>query len=411
MLQQLWHDLWVTLFVVLVVIGIVSAEGLVVGFGVMGLMVAAISWLWNKLSLEEVTYERHLPQRRVFIGEEVSITVSLTNKKPVPLARLVVEDEVPKVIHIAEAETVLSPNPEAVALRHSISMAWYERVSWTYQIRCFQRGLYQIGPVRLVSGDLFGFFSSERTDYERDYLLVYPRIVPLPDLGPPAAKPLGELSTGMRLFPDPSRPSGVRDYQLGDPLKIMDWKASARMQKLQVRTFDPSSSTTLILVVVVETAARYWEGYSARNLERVITASASVASYAVERQYSLGLFSDGTPMLTDRPMKIPPSRSPEQLTIILGALATIRPLPTGTMGAQLVEESRRFPLGATLIVVAALVLPDLVEAVTTLKSHGYRFVMVYVGDGECPALPDGVVVRHMQDYFARMETESEFLPG
>jgi uncharacterized repeat protein (TIGR01451 family) len=410
LLNQLWHDLWIAVFIILILIGIFSGYGLVIGFGVMGLMVAGIAWLWNKLSLEDVSYERRLSQQRVFIGEEVALTVTLTNKKPVPLGRVEVEDELPKAVHVADADVFPSPNPHSQTMRHATSMAWYERIRWDYRMKCAQRGLYYLGPARLNSGDLFGFFTSEKTAYGQDYLLVYPRVVPLPELGIPGARPLGEVKGGIRIFEDTSRPLSIRDYQSGDPLKIVDWKASARAQQLKVHTYEPSSTMTVILVVVVETTAHYWEGYSPRNLERVITAAASLASYAAERQYNLGLFSNGTPVLSDRPMKIPPSRSPEQLTVVLEALATIRPMAMGPMAAHLAEHARRFPIGATLVLVTAIMPPELVDATRSLRAQGHKIVVMHVGDEPLPQLPEGVIVHQLRDYFIRMEQASEFGP-
>ena len=274
-------------------------------------------------------------------------------------------------------------------------MGWYERISWEYRLSCSERGFFRIGPARVESGDLFGFYSSEMTVPDHDYVLVYPRVIPLPELGLPAWRPLGEVTAGISIFQDPSRPSGIRDYQRGDPLKIVDWKASAKHGSLQVRTYEPSSKITLVMVVVVETTARYWEGYSPTHLENVITTAASVASYAAEHQYSLGMFSNGTPILSERPMKISPSAAPEQLTLILEALATVRPLAIGPMPAQLAEHARRFPTGATLAVIVAFVQPELVEEIGNLKRQGYRLVVLYVGDGECPQMPEGVTVHEL----------------
>ena len=411
MLDQLWNDLWIVLFIVLVVIGFFSGQALVIGFGVMGLAVGGISWLWNRVSLERVLYERHLPQQRAFIGEEVPMSITVTNMKPVPLAHLKIEDAVPDAIEIADADVVASSRPNSHTMRHLTSMSWYERVRWDYRMTCSERGLFHIGPARLSGGDLFGFHTSEKTVSDLDYLLVYPRVVPLPELGLPASKPLGDIGGGIRIFQDPSRPSGVRDYMQGDPLNIVDWKASARAQKLRVRSFEPSSTISVVLVVVVETTARYWEGYSPINLERVVTVAASVASYAAENRYSLGLFSDGTPILADRPMKIPPNGSPEQLSVILEALATIRPLAAGPMAAQLAEHAQRFPMGATLAVVTAFMPSELMEIIIDLNTRAYRMVVLYVGDGQCPEFPGDILVHELQDYFARMEQASEFGPG
>ena len=410
MLNQLWHDLWILLFIILIIIGVFAAQGLVIGFGSMGLLVAGISWMWNRLSLEEVFYERQLSHRRVFIGEEVKISLSLTNKKPLPLGKVLVEDEIPLSLSIPGADIVGSPNPDTQTMRHSTSMAWYERVSWEYSLTPSRRGYYRLGPARIESGDLFGFFTSVETVTGSDYLLVYPQIVPLPELGLPAMRPLGESKGGQRIYEDASRPQGLRDYQMGDPLKIIDWKATARFQELQVRTFEPSISMNVTLAVAVDTTAHYWEGYSPTYLERIITTAASVASYAAEMQYTLGMFSNGTPVLADRPMKIPPSRSPEQLTVILEALATIQPLAMGGMASQLDENWRKFPVGSTVVLISAYIPEELTEVVHAMRRNGHKVVVLYIGNEELPQFEEGVTTYGLHEHFEALELAGEFSP-
>lgn len=403
MLSQMWQELWVLIFVALILIGIFAGEGLLIGFSVMGLLVVGAARVWNRASLEDLSYEREFSQQRVFIGEKATLSITLTNRKPLPLGRVRVEDEMPSSMTLEGADVVGSPNPEGKTLRHSTSMSWYERVRWTYEFQCDRRGFFRVGPSTLRSGDLFGFFNSESTAQDRDYVLVYPRVVSLPEIGMPSARPLGETRGGIRIFEDMSRPMGLRDYQVGDPLKTVDWKATARMQELQVRTYEPSSSTTVILAVAVDTMAHTWEGYSAIHLERIITAAASLAVYASDRQHNLGLFSNGTPVLADRPMKIAPSQAPDQLTIILEALASIRPLPMGSMASQLGQQWRRLPLGATVVLVISLVADELPHILENMRAHGYKVVVVYVGDAPCPQMPDGVLLYEIGDSFESLE--------
>ena len=153
---------------------------------------------------------------------------------------------------------------------------------------------------------------------------------------------------------------------------------------------------------------RFWEGYSAVNLERVITAAASVASYVSEKRYSLGMFSNGTPILADRPMKIPPTGSEEQLTIILEALATIRPLPMGPMPVNLAENIGKFPIGSTLVITAALITDEFVEVIRRLLQNGHKIVVLYVADGNCPDMPERVTLYEIGHHFQRMEMSGEF---
>ena len=82
----------------------------------------------------------------------------------------------------------------------------------------------------------------------------------------------------------------------------------------------------------------------------------------------------------------------------------------GPMPAQLAEHARRFPTGATLVVIAAFVQPELVEAIGNLKRQGYRLVILYLGDGECPRMPEGVPVHELQNYFTRIGLTSDYGP-
>ena len=406
-----WHDLWVAFFALLIAIGFFLAQGLVIAFGVMGLLAGAVSLVWNRLALEDVSYIRHLPQRRVFIGEEVPLTVALTNKKPLPLPWVRVADDIPNALEVVEGDIDQNVRPNVQTLHHSTSMAWYERVRWEYRLRCTRRGMYKIGPADIESGDPFGFLHSRRRALHEDTLLVYPRVVPLEELGIPADRPLGEVRGGLRLYRDLSRPSGLRDYQRGDPLKIVDWKATAKAQRLQVRTYESSTTFTVILVVAVDTTAPFWGGYAPEDLERVVTAAASMAGYASEHEHTLGLFSNDVPVFPNRPMTVPPSRGRDQFSVILEALATIRPFALGPMSSLLASHARRFPLGATLVVATAFLPPEFVDTLGDLKSRGYKIVVLYVGEGPCPDLAEGILVYELSERFANLEGASELVAG
>lgn len=401
--KHFWHIVWGVFFGVVVATGILIGQALVIAFGVMGLLAGGISWAWNKLSLEQLSYERELNLDRVFKGEEVSLKVALVNRKVVPLTWVRVEDDIPVALKVVEGDIDANLNENQQSLNHSTSISWYERVSWDYRLLCTQRGIYELGPVRIESGDPFGFLRSVRWEGVKGRVLVYPRVVPLEELGIPSVRPLGEVRGGMKVFHDPSRPSGLRDYQLGDPLKIVDWKATARAQSMQVRTFEPSSSTTIILVVAVDTTTPHWAAYEPEVLERVITASASMAAYAAEHEYSIGLLSNDMPIEAGRPLNIAPGRGPDQLSLILGALAIVRAYALAPMSTQLAEHARRFPLGSTIVVSTAYVPPEFVAALRELKDRGHKIVVLYAGEDHCPEIAEGVLVYELREKLDALE--------
>ena len=410
----IWSDLWLGLSVLAIASGILTGQAIFIVFGVIGLVAGAVSWFWNGVALEQLYYQRHLPQRRALIGEEVPMTVTLTNSKPVPLSRVLVEDEIPFSLRVVGGEVDVDEITETQTLRHSTSMAWYERIRWDYRLRCTRRGLYRLGPASISSGDPFGFLRSRKSGPQQDTLLVFPRIVPLRELGMPAFRPLGEVRGGIRIFRDPSRPSGLREYQWGDPMNTVNWKATAKMRRLHVRTFDPSSTVTIILVVAVDVKAPYWQTFFAedlKRLDRVITAASSVASYATEQQYVVGLFTNDMPTVAHRPMTVPPGRGREQLGVILETLAGVRAYASAPMASQLAANARRFPVGATLVVSTAFLHPQFVDTLGNLKHQGHKIVVLYVGEEDCPELPEGVLVYDLRDRIRRLEEADEFGPG
>ena len=269
-----WLVLLVLAFAGVTVVGLFIAEGIVVAFGVMGLVATAISMGWNRIALEDIFYDMEVSHQRVEVGETVPITVSLVNRKPVPLVWVKVEDEFPNAVKVVGGDVVQNSNTKIQSLRHLTSMGWYERIRWDYEVKCTKRGLYRMGPATLESGDPFGFVRTQKIQHHRSHIMVLPRIVPLADLGLPAVRPLGEVRGGDRIYEDVTRPAGLRDYQKGDSLTRIDWKATARNQKLLVRTFDPSSTVNVVIAVAVDTTEPFWRLDVPEALERVITVAA-----------------------------------------------------------------------------------------------------------------------------------------
>ena len=398
------HDFWVGFSVIVIVIGIFIGQGLVVAMGVMGLVAGVVATMWSKVALEDLVYHRRIEPARAFIGDEVKLAIELSNKKPIPLPWVRASDQIPEALTISEGDFNFNAITHLQRLSQSTSIGWYERVRWNYKLTCTRRGRFRIGPALVESGDPFGFLTSRAVVDERDELLVYPKVFSLNDLGIPSVRPLGEVRGGMRIFADPSLPSGLRDYQRGDPLKNIDWKSTARRHRLQVKTYDPSSATTVVIASAVDTGDPYWQLRDAEDLERTLVAAASIATYAVEREYVVGLYTNDMRVTERGKITVPPSRGREHLADLLGAMATVSELAAGPMAEQLAEHSKRFPFGSTVVLCASFIPQALSETISELKGRGHKIVVLYVGKEEQQArLPDGIVVYDLSQRFEQLE--------
>jgi uncharacterized protein (DUF58 family) len=183
--------------------------------------------LWTGTALKAVRLSRHHDQR-VFWGERFDVRIEAHNRSVLP------------VLWMRLADTVPAELSSGGLFLRVISLLPRERVHLSYALAGKRRGYYTLGPLVAQGGDLLGSASYEQRGLGDDHVIVYPKIIPLRSLDLPSQSPFGTLPSRERLFEDPTRIRGVRDYQPGDSLRRMDWKTSARVGSLQVRRFEPA---------------------------------------------------------------------------------------------------------------------------------------------------------------------------
>jgi len=388
---------WINLAVLLLLVAILFNVPALLAISVLLLTVVPLAWWWAKYSLKGVTYQRALSERRAFAGETVELTLGIANEKLLPLGWLSVEDRWSSALPLQDGHIYPSPSGQMGYYRSAFAIRWFERINRRYRLRCTRRGFYPFGPAHLRSGDIWGLFRWESVLDHLDWLIVFPQVLPLDALGFPPKEPLGETKATWRIFEDPSRAVGIRDLRPEDGFRRIHWKASARRQALQVKVFEPTTSRNLVVFLNVATFARHWEGTKPLLLEKAIAVAASVASRGVEERHLVGLMANGSIPHSDQPIKVLPSRRPDQLSRVLEALAAVTSFTTSTLEALLLAESPRLPWGSTLVVVTAIVTEDLLSALVRLYDEGRRVVLVSLEEEPLyPAsLPSGITVHHL----------------
>lgn len=403
----MFNENWVTLAAFAILIGLVFRQSGLLVIALLVLIAAAVGSSWNKYSLHSIEYKRSFSERRAFLGETVDVTVQVTNHKWLPVSWLRIDDEYPLPVTMLEGQVQPSTKPDIGLLSSVMSLRWFDRARWRYRLRCDNRGVYAFGPAHLQSGDLFGLFSSQVDSPSQDWLIIYPAVKPISDLVLPPKEPFGDIKGRQWIFEDPSRAVGIRDYGSRDDLKRIHWKATARQQKLQVKVYEPTTTFQLVIFLDMVTLPKPWYGSIPALLERAISAAASIASYAVEKRFQVGLFANGCWPQSDQPLKVLPSRSPNQLTRILEALAAVSAVPTISIEALLNKESSHLPWGATLLVIAAVVTDELLAVMTRLQAAGRRMVLVCLEDTPLPFAAPKIMVQRVRDLGGAFRFETE----
>jgi len=386
---------WLPLLVVVLILGLYIQQPWLVAFASATLTIIAIANLWSQHTLDHIHYQRRWRYRRGFPGEHTSLRIDIENRKWLPLSWLRVRDPWPQAI-APEEQGALAPShqPEVGELVNLYSLRWQERVSRHYQVLFRQRGIYPVGPARFESGDILGLFTQAGEQDRPEYLTVFPEIIPLASLHLPTDDPFGDLRSRRRVFEDPNRSIGVRSYHPEDEFRHIHWPATARSGSLQVKVYQPVSAQVMVVCLNVATSTRHWQGAHAALLEQLVKVSATIIYQGIQSGYSVGLISNGCLAHADQPFRFAPGRSPGQLAKLLEALAGVTSYTTGAFETFLLKTMPQIPYGATLVVVTALVTPELQETLVRLRRHRAHTTLLSLACQPPPEIP-GVRSYHL----------------
>ncbi len=366
-------------------------------------LVAGASALWGRYCLAGVSYDRRFGAQRLFCGEGTDLWVEIANAKPLPLAWLKAEDEFPEELEVQNIRLSYASTPHRLLLTSLLTMNLYERIRRRYRLTAFRRGAFDFGPVLLSSGDIFGFQTRYANIDHRHLLLVYPKLVTLDSLGLQAARPFGDLSTQRRIVADPLRLAGTRDYQSGDSVRHIHWKATARRGALQTKVFDPGASQHLVIFLNNQTRAHHFEGVVDDYFETAAVAAAAVARQSLEARHAVGLFTNGAVRGAQKRARIPASRRGDQLTRILETLAQLTYFSNISFDALLQAETSQLPLGATVVAVSTVVSGPILSALLDLRAGGHPVALIIIGPQPAEALPPELPAYFVTKNWTEME--------
>ena len=297
-------------------------------FLIISSLMAAIvtSGIVARASLRAVAVSMQVPEN-VFEGALVSVKVSLRNEKRFFSSFSISVDDISgnralpappgkrRLVFWRRKKTGIDPSQDRSVLRHPAYFPLVrpretrsELITQSFP----RRGQYQLEGFRISTRFPFGFFQrGERVKAEGE-VLVYPSI--------------REISSYFNLLPFlPGRLEGthrghgeslyaIRRYQEGESARLVDWKATAKIDKLMARDYarEEESKFCLILDTLINRPPR--ENWLA-EFEKAVSLAASLASHFTD---------EGAELEFMTPYKyVPRGIGAGQLYLILRSLATV----------------------------------------------------------------------------------------
>jgi uncharacterized protein (DUF58 family) len=398
-----FSEAWLIVAVLLTLAGLLLGSFYLTAAAATMLIVAGLSWLWSALSLVGVSYTRSFSEVRAFQGEIVELRLEVGNHKLLPLTWLIIRDIFPPGLPVDQKEMTANPTTNLVDFTTFWMPGARQRLSRSFRVHCIQRGYYRYGPAQVQCGDGFGFFERSATLPGEQRLIVYPAIFSMEQLHLPTKNPFGSQRTPSKLYEDPLRTAGVRQWSEGDDLRRIHWKASARQQELYSRIYEPSEEQQVLIFLNVATFERHWQGVITELHEAAVSVAGSLAAVAVEQRLPVGLIANGALPGSDQDLRLLPGRRPDQLMHILELLAAVTPFANAPIEELLLHESPRLPWGATLVMVTAITHDALLATLIDLAAVGRKMVLVSLAEQPPTRWMERVVVYHLSHLGVKSE--------
>ncbi|MCU0474528.1 MAG: DUF58 domain-containing protein [Anaerolineae bacterium] len=343
-------------------------------FLLLGVLVA--SFLWANIAVRWVGLGRKTPTQTQQVGKSIEERFRIRNLALFPKLWLEVKDHSNLPGHRA-SHVVPALAPRA-------------HFEWGAATTCISRGEFRLGPMTVSSGDLFGLFTPQHHIPQIGRLIVTPRVVPIKRFHLLTGNQSGGEVRRQRSSDVTPNVAGARDYSPGDSLSIVDWRASARYQRLMVKEYDIDPLDDVWVLADFSTHA-LTEDPSVRRIndigpiismhgptppsteEYTAVIAASLATYFLDIDRAVG-FTAYIPTRT----AYPPDRSNRQITQIVEALGVARSTSPLTLDHILAQETPNFSRGTTLILVTATTDTTWLNRVRILQRRGVRTMCIHI---------------------------------
>ena len=353
---------------ILILLAVITRETFVVVLLYLFVGANLLGYWWIAEAMKHITFSRKYTQK-AFPGETVVTELTLTNTGLLPIIWLRIQDFYPlEVADLRSFSQVITLGPKG-------------KIVLNYKLKARKRGYYTIGPFNIASGDLLGISKERIRTGGIDHFIVYPQVITFSQVKLSSTTPIGTLRHPQPIFEDPTRTAGKRDYQAGDSIRRIDWKATASTGQMQTKIYEPSIALDTIIFLNLS-LEDYYQRTHFNATELAIVVAASLANYVITRRQSAGLSLNGFDPLSidNRPPALPSQKGLEHLMHILEILARIQTIDGHPFIPLLHERRVHLAWGTTLMVVTGSASQPLFDELLQVRRSGLNPVIILCGE-------------------------------
>lgn len=185
-------------------------------------------------------------------GDMSCLKEEIVNDKRMPLPAVEVRLSMSRnLLFMGEAKE--NTNVTDLSYKRDIfSLFLRQKVIRTLPFVCKKRGFYQIRQAEVVGSDFFFEKEFYLTVPQQTQMYVYPAQIDVRRIELICQAVSGMVLVQNHLYPDPFEFAGIREYRPGDPMRQINWKASARSEDMMVNQYDSTTNIQATVILDVE---------------------------------------------------------------------------------------------------------------------------------------------------------------
>ena len=342
---------------VFLITGLIARNGTVLALSI-PLVVYVISGIVFRTKDVRMDVKRTLSNERVSQGDVVHVSLAVTNEGR-PAEEVVIEDSIPGNLRVVEGSSRAIGSMDAGDTR-----------ILTYTVRA-DRGDYRFGSVRIIVSDYLGVTQVVQEIAAPTELLALPTVKILKDI------PMRPRRTLVYAGTNRARMGGcgvefydIREYRLGDALRHINWRVSARdPEGLYTNEYEQERVADVGMILDSRARSSLWLAGTSL-FEYSVQAAASLSEAFLASYNRVGLLIYGSEMNWTFP-----GYGRHQREKILTALARCREGHHQVFEQLDSLPTRLFPSRSQIVFVSPLVPEDSVF-LKRLRARGYRILVV-----------------------------------
>jgi uncharacterized protein (DUF58 family) len=201
---------------------------------------------WDRNISVNIQYD----EEYVYEGEEAHITEVVENAKILPLPVLEIGFSIDRSLQFSNEEN--SSVSDMSYRRDVFSLASNQRITRNLGITATSRGIFNITSADISASDILIREKYLSHVHENTELFVLPKKVAVNAIEIPFSKIMGMMLSRRKVYDDPFEFAGIREYQIGDPIKYINWKSTAKTEKLLVNMHDSTLSQSVLFYIDME---------------------------------------------------------------------------------------------------------------------------------------------------------------